>query len=66
MLKNIRLKASMLIHNRRLREVQKEKEHYKELLDNSSRISDALIYQGKIESLEREEKKILARYEAIK
>ena len=66
MLKNIKLKANMIIHNRRLREVQKEKEHYKKLLDNSNRISDALIYQGKIESLEREEKKILARYEAIK
>lgn len=65
MLKNIRLKASMIIHNRRLREVQKEKEHYKELLDNSTKISDALIYQGKIESLEREEKKILKKYDVI-
>ena len=65
MLKNIRLRVNMIIHNRRLREIQKEKENYKDLLDNASKISDALIYQGKLESLEREEKKILARYDVI-
>ena len=63
MLKNIWLKIIMIVNNRRIREIQQEKEYYKDLLDKSSRISDALIYQGKIESLEREEKRIRERYE---
>ena len=62
MLKNIWVKVSMIIHNRRLREIEKEKEHYQNLLDNSNKISEALIYQGKLESLTREEKQILERY----
>ena len=53
----------MNIDNRRLREVQSELRAYHKLLEESETISDCLIYQGKIESLEREEKQILARYD---
>ena len=37
----------------------------KELLNESDKISDCLIYQGKLESLNREEKQILERYDVI-
>lgn len=53
----------MNIDNRRLREVQSELQAYHKLLEESETNSDRLIYQGKIESLEREEKQILARYD---
>lgn len=53
----------MNIDNRRLREVQSELRAYHKLLEESETNSDCLIYQGKIESLEREEKQILARYD---
>lgn len=53
----------MNIDNRRLREVQRQIKAYKTLMDCSdSDISERLIYQGKIEALEREEKQILKRY----
>ena len=53
----------MNIDNRRLREVQRQITAYKTLMDCSdSNINERLIYQGKIESLEREEKEILERY----
>ena len=52
----------MNIDNRRLREIQRQIKAYKTLLEFSD-ISESLIYQGKIESLEREEKEILARYD---
>ena len=55
----------MNIDNRRLREIQREKRIYSKLLDESDKISDCLIYQGKLESLNREEKRILARYDVI-
>ena len=55
----------MNIDNRRLREIQREKRIYKSLLDESDKISDCLIYQGKLESLNREEKRILERYDVI-
>ena len=55
----------MNIDNRRLREVQMELKAYHELLNNSETISDCLIYQGKIEALEKEEANILARYDVI-
>lgn len=49
--------------NRRLREVRKEIEKYTRRLKEADTISDSLIYQGKLESLEREEKEILERYD---
>ena len=55
----------MNVDNRRLKEIQREKIAYKDMLEKSETISDSLIYQGKIESLEREEKDILARYDVI-
>ena len=56
----------MNIDNRRLREVQRQINAYKTLMDCSdSNINERLIYQGKIESLEREEKEILERYDVI-
>ena len=54
----------MNIDNRRLREIQREIKAYKTLLEcEDANINERLIYQGKIESLEREEKEILARYD---
>ena len=55
----------MNIDNRRLREIRLEKQVYKDQLEKSETISDSLLYQGKLESLEREEKDILARYDGI-
>ena len=53
----------MNIDNRRLREVQRQINAYKTLMDcEDANINERLIYQGKIESLEREEKEILERY----
>jgi len=52
----------MNIDNRRLREVQRQLKAYRTLLEFAD-ISESLIYQGKIESLEREEKEILKRYD---
>lgn len=51
----------MNLLNRRLREIQSELKAYRELLDTADTMSDCLIYKGKIESLEREEKEILER-----
>jgi hypothetical protein len=53
----------MNLDNRRLREIKKEKHAYTTLIETSKSISDSLIYQGKLEALEREEKEILARYD---
>lgn len=55
----------MNIDNRRLREIQREKRVYQDQLDKSESISDCLIFQGKIECLENEEKDILKRYDVI-
>ena len=55
----------MNIDNRRLREVQRQIKAYNVLIETSDNISDCLLYQGKLESLEREEKEILARYDVI-
>ena len=49
----------MNINNRRLREIQDEKHFFKQLLDEASTISDSLVYQGKIDILEEEERTIL-------
>ena len=55
----------MNIDNRRLREIQIEKRAYSKLLDEADKISDCLIYQGKLECLENEERDILKRYDVI-
>ena len=55
----------MNLDNRRLKEVQKELVAYRQLLNDTDSIGDSLIYQGKIEALEKEEKQILQRYDAI-
>ena len=55
--------VNMNIDNRRLREVQSEIRAYHHLLKETDSISESLIYQGKIEALEREEKDILKRYD---
>ena len=55
----------MNVDNRRLREIQTEKRVYKSLLEQSNKISDCLIYQGKLECLDNEEREILARYDVI-
>lgn len=55
----------MNIDNRRLREVQSELKAYHQLLNETDSIHDSLVYQGKIESLEREEKQILERCDVI-
>lgn len=49
--------------SRRLQKIKKEKREYQDRLDKAKTISECLIYRGKLESLEREEKEILARYE---
>lgn len=51
----------MNLDNRRLREVQYELRGYRRLLAEADTREDSLIYKGKIESLEREEKQILKR-----
>lgn len=53
----------MNIDNRRLREVQRELNIYRERLNETDNESDYLIYKGKIESLEREQENILKRYD---
>ena len=53
------------IDNRRLREIQKDLIFYHKRLDEAETRSDRLIYQGKIDILEKEEQEILARYEVI-
>ena len=56
----------MNIDNRRLREIQRDLVFYHKRLKEAETISDSLIYQGKIEILEKEEKDILKRYDVIK
>ena len=55
----------MNLSNRRLQEVQRELIFYHKRLKEAETISDSLIYQGKIEILEKEEKDILKRYDVI-
>ena len=62
MFKKILLKSDMCIENRRLREIQRGIKYYTNLLDQSEKISDCLIYQGKLESLKREEKQLREKY----
>ena len=53
------------IDNRRLREIQSELIFYHKRLDEAETRSDSLMYQGKIDILEKEEQDILARYDVI-
>ena len=55
----------MNLENRRLREIQKEKQFFRTMLDNSESISDCLTYQGKLELLDKEEAEILERNDVI-
>ena len=55
----------MNCENRRLREIQREKRIYTGLLEQSEKISDCLLYQGKLDCLNREEKEILERNDVI-
>ena len=48
-------------NNRRLKEIQQEKQFFKQLLDESETISDCMIYQGKLDILEKEEREILSK-----
>ena len=55
----------MNIENRRLREIQTAKRIYQKRLDESTKIGECLIYQGKIECLNREERQILERNDVL-
>lgn len=55
----------MNLNNRRLRELQQEIKLYHSLLNGTDKESDKLIYKGKLESLEREEKGILKKENAL-
>ena len=55
----------MNLDNRRLKEIQTELKAYHQLLDECVKETDRQMYQGKINTLEREEKQILARYDVI-
>ena len=56
----------MNIDNRRLREIQRQIKAYHTIMEcDDADINERLIYQGKIEALEREEKEILQRYDVI-
>lgn len=54
----------MNIDNRRLKEIQRQLKAYHTLLEFSD-ISESLIYQSKIEELEKEEKEILKRCDVL-
>lgn len=55
----------MNIDNRRLREIQRDLVFYHKRLDEAETKSESVIYQGKIDILEKEEQDILARYDVI-
>ena len=55
----------MNIDNRRLREIQRDLVFYHKRLKEAETISDSLIYQGKIEILEKEETEILKRCDVL-
>ena len=63
--KRTKRQDTMNLENRRLREIQKEKQFFKTMLDNSESISDCLTYQGKLELLDKEEAEILERNDVI-
>ena len=55
----------MNLDNRRLKEIQREKQIYTTLLDKADTISDCLDYQTRLDDLNDEEKQILERYDVI-
>ena len=55
----------MNIDNRRLREIQRDLVFYHKRLEEAETKSESVIYQGKIDILEKEEQDILARYDVI-
>ena len=63
--KRTKRQDTMNLENRRLREIQKEKQFFRTMLDNSESISDCLTYQGKLELLSKEEAEILERNDVI-
>ena len=63
--KRTKRQDTMNLENRRLREIQKEKQFFKTMLDNSESISDCLTYQGKLDLLDKEEAEILERNDVI-
>ena len=56
---------TMNIDNRRLRQIRMEKRIYTDQLNKAKTPHDKQIYQGKIASLNNEEKQILRRYDVI-
>ena len=63
--KRTKRQDTMNLENRRLREIQKEKQFFRTMLDNSESISDCLTYQGKLDLLSKEEAEILERNDVI-
>ena len=63
--KRTKRQDTMNLENRRLREIQKEKQFFKTMVDKSESISDCLTYQGKLELLDKEEAEILERNDVI-
>ncbi len=55
----------MNTENRRLKEIQTEKQLFKSLLEEADTISDCLAYKGKLDILTKEEKEILKRNDVI-
>ena len=49
--------------NRRYHELEKEHSHYTKRLDEADTISDSLIYQGKLEAIEKEMAEIKEKYQ---
>lgn len=56
---------TMNTENRRLKEIQTEKQLFKSLLEEADTISDCLAYKGKLDILTKEEKEILKRNDVI-
>ena len=63
--KRTKRQDTMNLQNRRLREIQREKQFFKTMLDNSESRSDCLTYQGKLDLLSKEEAEILERNDVI-
>jgi len=55
----------MNIDNRRLREIQREIQMYKNRIKEEKSDYTKQLYESKVEMLEREEKQILKRYDVI-
>lgn len=55
------MRKTMNLDNRRLKEIQQEKLHWKDQLKNAETMSECLAFGEKIDLLEEEEKQILKR-----